>query len=492
MVNKNLLRKISLSISILLFSILLQAQSGFIFKYSTPNDEIPNSMIETADSGFIIAAGIKTPAYNYQTLLIRLNKYGDTLFTKTLIFHEGISGLGNLIKLENGSYLGIGGKVLTSGEFKLWLINFTNTFTIIKDTSYFINLESIFTYYVFLDHSSNLIIYGSLFLTSTSAPHPFIFTSNQNLDSLEYKVLDASSSTQMVYSMIEKPDTTGYLMMISGSYLVNTNSPSQILTMDYSFNVTKIDSLPGQLSMYLNSKQINEHELLITGKRNIENSNPQTDKLGILKLDTSLFVKDECYLGPQDTVSYPGIYSNLDFIGSNRIYYTGTVNVNTSNVYSTTPSYILIANFDSSLNVTWQKYFGGDQYYTVTCVRAVQDGGVIIGATSFDYHRQNHERDIFIIKIDSNGIITGQNDLPPVRFYNAIVYPNPGSDFIYIETQLKNSIFYLYDLQGKEVCNKDLTPGPNVMNIQSLKTGLYNYSVVMNSQVLEFGKWIKK
>lgn len=109
-------RKICLIICLISLSTMMQGQSGFIFKYSTQNDEIPNSVIETADSGFIITAGIKTPTNGYQTLLIRLNKNGDSTFSKTLIFNNGISGLGSLIKLENGSYLGVGGKILGSGS----------------------------------------------------------------------------------------------------------------------------------------------------------------------------------------------------------------------------------------------------------------------------------------------------------------------------------------------------------------------------------------
>ncbi len=469
---------------------MMQGQSGFIFKYSTQNDEIPNSVIETADSGFIITAGIKTPTNGYQTLLIRLNKNGDSTFSKTLIFNNGISGLGSLIKLENGSYLGVGGKILGSGWFKLWLLNFTDNFTIIKDTSYFITTGSMFTYNGFVDHNSNLIIYGSLALTTTSAPHPFIFTSNQALDSLGYKFFDVSTS-QVAYSMIEKPDSTGYIMMISGNYQVNLNSPSQLLTLDYSLNVNEIDSLPGKLGWYLNSKPINRHDIIVTGLRWYEGSIPQMEKIGIVKLDSTFTMKDVFYLGPQDTISYPGIYSNLDFIDTNRIFCAGTTNVNISNVYSAIPSFIIIGRFDSFLHLSWQKYFGGDQYYIVNCVRSVKDGGVIIGATSYDYQRQNHERDIFVIKVDSNGLITGQNELTPVKVDDVIVYPNPGNDFMDVETQLKGTAFHLYDFMGNEVYLKDLVPGRNRLAVMGLTEGVYFYTVVRDSQLIQSGKWIK-
>lgn len=211
-----------------------------------------------------------------------------------------------------------------------------------------------------------------------------------------------------------------------------------------------------------------------------------------MKLDTSLLVNKEYFLGPDDTVTNPGAYTNLGFIDPNKIFYVGTANFNVNEIFSSIPSYILIGRFDSALNLTWQKYFGGDQYYIVRSLTATSDGGCIISATSYDYQRQNQEQDIYVIKIDSNGLISGQNNLPPVRSYDAIVYPTPGSDLIFVETQLRYSVFSLYDLTGRELYSQGLLPGRNSIPVQYLTSGLYIYKVTQNSQVKEYGKWIKK
>jgi len=469
----------------------VKAQSGFVFRYSTLNDEIPTSIIEIPDHGYIISAGIGTYSVEYQGLLIRIDRNGDTLFSKKLGLSEYGGPIRHLLQLENGTYLAIGAKIPLSGKPKLWLLNFNDSLGIIKDTSYVLDLESLFIYSGLINHSQNVIVYGCGYLDSISSCHPFIFSVTPTLDSIQYKFFNIPSG-QWVYSMIEKPDTSGYLMMITGTYLINTNSPSQILKMDNLFNFNQIDSIPGHLEMYLDSKFLNNREILITGKRTYEFSNPRTDKLGILRLDTSLLVNKEYFLGPEDTISYPAAYTNLDYTDPNKIYYGGTANISFSSVFPSSTSYILIGRFDTALNLAWQKYFGGDQYYIVRSLTATSDGGCIISATSYDYKRQNQEQDLYVIKIDSNGLVSGENNLPPVRLLDAIVYPNPGNDIIYVETQLRKPVFRLYDLTGREVCSIDLVQGRNSISVQNLISGLYIYKVTQDSQVKEYGKWIKE
>jgi len=490
--------KIQIPITVFLFfcSIIFnyyngQSQSRFIFKYSTLNDEIPNSIIETSDHGFIIASETGTYGVEHQQLLLRIDQNGDTLYTKTIIYNAGKCGIESIIKLDDGTYLGIGSKVPLSGKSRLWLLNFNDSLRIIKDTTYSFGFERFYSTCGLKDHLGYIIVYGSGFTDIYSSPHSYIFRCTQTLDSIQYNFFNASHG-QMASSMLEKPDTTGYLLMITGNYQIYTNSPSQILTVDYSLNVIRIDSIPDDLELYLDSKILSSHEILISGKRTYQNSNPRTDKYGIVKLDTSFLLNKEYFLGPNDTITYPGVYTNLDFIDPNKIFCGGTINFSLEDIFSSIPSYILIGRFDSALNLTWQKYFGGDQYYIVRSLTATSDGGCIISSTSYDYKRQNQEQDLYVIKIDSNGLVTGQNNLPPISSYDAIVYPNPGNELIYIETQLKNAEFYLYDLTGREVCSIDLDPGRSSIPVQNLPSGFYVYKVLQNSQVKEYGKWIKE
>jgi len=242
----------------------------------------------------------------------------------------------------------------------------------------------------------------------------------------------------------------------------------------------------------MNTKYSNTHSFIMTGLRDIEFSNPRTDKIEILKLDSAFHVNKEVFLGPDDTVTYPAYNTNLDFLDVRNIYIGGTKNQDWSGIFSYNTSYIIIGKYDSTLNIKWQKSYGGDTYYMVWSIIATTDGGCIIGASTNDYATMGDQRDIYILKVDSNGLITGIHQPPMNTTKKILVYPNPGNDLIYVETQLKNTVFHLYDLMGNEVCNKDLIPGRNEMQIQGLKSGLYFYRIARDSQVIECGKWLKE
>ena len=131
-------------------------------------------------------------------------------------------------------------------------------------------------------------------------------------------------------------------------------------------------------------------------------------------------------------------------------------------------------------------------YYMVWSILATTDGGCIIGASTNDYTIQGEQRDIYILKVDSNGIITGINSDPPSKKQGTRIYPNPGTELINIETTLNSSIVYFYDLTGREICAQSLVSGNNPVNVQKLKSGLYIYKILQNSEVRECGKWIKE
>jgi len=295
----------------------------------------------------------------------------------------------------------------------------------------------------------------------------------------------------MVFSMLEKSDTTGYYMFLFGHYQTYTQTFSQILGLNYQLQVTSIDSIPEGLIFYLDSKTLLNGDLFVTGHMSYWGSNPRTDKLGILKLNSSLQMISDYFLGPADTISWPGYNYNIGINQDNKIFYAGATNQSIYTLFPSEPSNIILGCFDTSLNFMWQKYYGGDQYYGVWTVNTTTDGGCIIGASSFNYQVQNNERDIYILKVDSSGIITGTNHDPPSINPQISIYPNPGREMINVKTNLNHSMIYFYDLTGREICIQTLVSGSNPVNVQKLKPGLYIYKILQNSEVREFGKWIK-
>ena len=264
-------------------------QSGFVFRYSTPEDKYPNDIVETSDGGYIISVSVGTYPLDYQTLLFRLDKYGDTIKTMKIMVPQGTCVINDIVKLDNGNFIGLGLKKHNNNNAAhLWLLTLSDSLTIVNDTSFSTNFSDCWNLLGIIDHFHDIIIYGDAIPYGTPPnPYPFVFKISQNCDSL-FSRYYTNPWGQIVYSMMEKQDSTGYLMSISGSMNPPSYSPSQFLTMDYGFNITRMDSIPGSLELYMNTGILNAKMFLVTGLRHFEFSNPRTDKIGILKIDTIL------------------------------------------------------------------------------------------------------------------------------------------------------------------------------------------------------------
>lgn len=74
------------------------------------------------------------------------------------------------------------------------------------------------------------------------------------------------------------------------------------------------------------------------------------------------------------------------------------------------------------------------------------------------------------------------------------VYPNPASDVLNINVSNSgsNDVLKIYNILGEEVKNVQLKDGKNAVNVADLNNGVYFYSVIRNSQVIESKKLVIK
>jgi hypothetical protein len=253
-----------------------------------------------------------------------------------------------------------------------------------------------------------------------------------------------------------------------------------------------LKGIPSDVFSYNDAKYINNSHYLLTGKKTIYNSSPQDDQLAIMIMDTSDVMIDIKYFGASDTLDYPSFFENLSFIDTNNIFYGGTKNM----VYTTfppLPSWFIINNLKSNLELNWQKFYGGDAYYQMWTMIATTDGGCLMAGTRYDYLTQNNERDIFIIKVDANGLVTGVNEEPPlIPVHDAILYPNPTTENVTIDfSQLYNSVtLQLMDISGKTVFTTQLTSNHQTIDISALLAGTYLYRISNPKGLEETGKLV--
>jgi hypothetical protein len=341
--------------------------------------------------------------------------------------------------------------------------------------------------------------------------------SNHNIMLMEASVSgDSIRSSQLspiystgIYSIAQKKDSTGYLITCEGGYNQLFSNVSNIITIDNNLNFVTVDSLPGECAYFSQIQQLN-YNLIVGGRAKriwggipppIPPPDPyMTEEYCIEKLNSEFNVIKQVFLShvvlnhhqsQDDTISYPAMNQNFSFIDTNNIY-TCHFRIFPYQYYPSKPNYFMVAKFDSNLELKWQYYFGYDAYYWLTQILATSDGGCFVSGSRYDYQTQNQEFDVFYLKLDSTGIFTSSGETK-MAIHSAMVFPNPGTDILYLESgpQVLGFNFQLYDLQGIKVSEEIITANQQQINTQSLSSGLYIWRIVNKGKAVDSGKWIK-
>ncbi len=157
------------------------------------------------------------------------------------------------------------------------------------------------------------------------------------------------------------------------------------------------------------------------------------------------------------------------------------------------PSWIAIGKYDSDLNLLTEKYIGGDAYYFLYNIVATSDGGALITATRFDYQTQYQEHDFYVFKLDSLDMLVGNFEHKNNNLVkNAIVYPKPARDHVFVRTAVKDASFILYDMSGNKIKEMQLNRQSFItfVDITEIIPGNYLWSIVKKNKIIETGKVI--
>jgi hypothetical protein len=83
--------------------------------------------------------------------------------------------------------------------------------------------------------------------------------------------------------------------------------------------------------------------------------------------------------------------------------------------------------------------------------------------------------DAVIIKVDSLGVLTGLNNNNQIFTHEAIVYPNPGTDYLIVQSgpQINGALFTLCDTQGKQLLKTNLYSPMENIPVPNVSSGAY-------------------
>lgn len=471
---------------------LLTAQeTGFEIIMDADYDELPIVFKRSDNDCFIglvkkAIFGDSTGTYN--TFLYKIDPNGDT--TSTMFNKEDtVSNFYYLDRLTTEPK----GYLLTGWGYEIGGSS-SNRFTIIRriDDDFGLVWENIFKfdYYYSSPRASTLELTNGDIVYACSPNlnlYMFIMRMSPLGDSLDFKSYSGDDSGE-VWGMTYNYDSTSIWLNTKWAHYPGGGYVSSVITLNDSLEQVDVDYLPEHFHPPYNSLWYNEDLLLLGGRDQFYGQNFYEFMVGAYLLDTAFNVVYEVHLTDPDTVSRGGETQAVDFYYSKCIYLGGTHNL--QGLFGSQPSWYYITKLNDTLGVEYEKYIGGDNYYWLMSVTASSDGGVLLAGNYQEIGQTTLNRDVLILKLDSTGCTT--NNLEnSIEITEAIIYPNPGSDYINIRTALKGCLFSLFDNLGRKVLSLPISEKITTVKVKELISGNYNYSITKKNKKVISGIWIK-
>ncbi|GIV26264.1 MAG: hypothetical protein KatS3mg027_0078 [Bacteroidia bacterium] len=401
--------------------------------YGGINNDIGKALVSTADSGFVIAGYTNSFGNGgYDGLLIKINKLGDTIWTRTF---GGVDwDFFNAVQQTSDKGFVMGGYSYSNsnGAKDVWIVKTDSTGNLQWEKRWggFLDDEIVS---VEILHDNRIACFGTTYSFSDNKGNYFIYKTNINGDSLFFKDFGYSNLEDIGYDFFERPIDSAFV--ICGS----SQSPFNTDTMYY-------------------------HQMVV-------------DSVGNVMAD-----KKESQGQLKNQIAYTNAYLNgykhysiYDLWGQGQ-------GKHEPGIYVFTNQWFLDGG----------TYGSSENDYLLSCRRTSDKGLVAVGYTTGFNAKQE---DVFIVKLDStldnaNNVVSV--DIKEKKM-SLNIYPNIASDYIYIDlNKMANSISVMvFDMQGRKLKEWKIASTSEQLDISELEEGIYLIYVRVNNNVFT-GKFIKK
>ncbi len=397
------------------------------------NNDIGKALVRTADSGFVIAG--YTNSYGkggYDGWLLKINKSGDTVWTKT---YGGTDwDIFNALQItSDGGFVMSGFSYTNSkGGKDIWILK-TDSLGNIQWEKKLGGTNEDESVAVEILHDNRIACFGTTYSFSDSKGNYFIYKTNNNGDSLFFKDFGYSNLEDIGYDFFERPTDSAFV--ICGT------SQSPLGTDTTYYHQLIVDSL---CNIILNQKET---------QGQLKNQIAYTN--AYLNGYKHYVVYDLWGLGQGK--HEPGIYVFI-----NQWFLTGST------------------------------YGSSENDYLLSC-KKTSDGGIIAVGYTTGFNAQ--QEDIFIVKLDSttqyaNNVVNVENIQEQFFLH---IYPNIASDYVYIDLNkiTDNVEVMAFDMQGRKLKEWRISSASERLDISALEEGMYIIYVKIENDIYT-GKFIKR
>ncbi|NPD47885.1 T9SS type A sorting domain-containing protein [Lentimicrobium sp. S6] len=474
------------------FSSLLIAQQTFQTTIKTSTDLFVSNSICLENSYLILCVNY-LPNNSASGIVYQIDQIGQ-LHDSLVIENDGFGATVNkAIILENGLIRLFCTKEQqgSAGFYDICLIDIDEDLNIIQELQYDIGIGKGWSHINEVIKENGDIILASMVdgsppQSGTQYIDKCLMKIKQNGDLLFDSVYN-QSGLEITMDFLEFPNSNNYILYCiqnfdAGIFLKQIN----ILNSDLEFVENKwIEDFSLQASM----RNFGDEDFVICNKKEIDNGGWYT---AVSTYDIGFERTNQILLGSSDSASYPGLYNSIAF-GENETMFIGSTYNLGVDAYPNRESYFRLDNLDYELNLNWQRYFGGDAYYNLIDINETPDGGCILVGTRYEHGTQGpFEKDVFIVKVDEDGLITSTNSNAGIPIKNAIVLPNPGREYLELHTGAFPATLQLLNLNGSLVLEEAINSNISRVNTLELSSGTYIWSLVKEGKVVESGKWVRE
>ena len=471
-----------LSLTFILFCISYVSVSQNSFNVTLKDstyDNMVHCAIETKSGHFIIASARILQLGNFVANILKIDAYGNLLKQQILSFNGNIGALSGIIQISDNRFV-LSGGTFTGNSGNLWLCTIDSSLNVVHQKSCRIGSYSIFNAKIKLDYQNNILVFGQV--DSSGFSYSFLYKLTSTLDSISCKIYNEDYSN--FQDLIERSDHQGYYFMVLGFGI----GSAKILALDPNFNIEKITELTDEIANLGTIRLIDPTHYIVCALR----IGPIVKEIGVQMYDTLYHLVHYGYYGKVDTNEWPAMVKSIDFTDTSSIFIGGTSYMYD---YEFVPidNWYRMNNIDTAFNLKWEKFYGGDGYYTLYGILATHDGGCLMYGTIWDYHHiSDYVRYLKLIKVSKDGLLSDKNGEPGKLAKDVILYPNPGSDRIIIRSALRNLTVTFFDVMGNAVLSEPVQSSTESIDVSGLSPGIYFYRISSGEKVVDTGKWIKE
>jgi len=468
-------------------------QSSFELTISNVKDQIINSVVENDESGFVLAGRI----HNFETglpggYILKVDCNGSLLLESIIQPEDSSSCQFFNIHYFNNYYYILGSKsIVNTDQWALWFLMLNSELGVESEKLIYLPTNKWISYMnSIIDSDSNIMITGYTTHYDTISPYnhdPFYVKLSITGDSLNSVFFSTSSIWDRPFDLIESKNSANYHVFYS--YYDNT-SAGQMVTINKNFELLNVLPIPLGVHNYYSPVFINDTSILVCGAGTSAQS--YVNQLNVVSMtEAGQLVSYNHFFKNETMREQPAMYQGVSKLGNN-LYVGGTSNYDYYNPFwSSFNSWFHLIKISVDLTPIWEYWYGGDAYYFLYSILATNDGGCLMVGNRYDDDTQDQERDIYIVKVDSNGLITWTQEIP-IDKPETMVYPNPGTNQLNIKTISNEIDFELLSINGQVVIRQMLYDNCSNINVESLKSGIYFYRLFdKKNKTVETGKWIK-